>query len=169
MTWQMEPIKTYKPQAGFTLVELMIALAIMAFGVLGYTFLQARALQGRVFAREMGRATIVAQSFLEDLTSRPYDDDQLADNASDNQPTLYPASGTGVSREGKQWFQTNEGNFRYYTRWEVTAGIPSNDIKLIEVYTAWEKKDPDTGTISLGGYNTAAPRPTLRTFMRNHD
>ena len=157
----------YKPRpepaiAGFTLVELMIALAIMAFGVLGYTFLQSRALQTRVFAREMNRATIVAQSVLEQLTALPYDHDLLSSGS-------HPPSGTGVTQEGQQWFQTNEGNFRYYTRWVVTDNTPVTDIKLIEIYTAWEKKDPDTGAITLGGYNTANPRPTLRSFMRKHD
>jgi len=159
--------RTVAGSNGFTVIELMIAMAVMAFGILGYSFLQSRSLQNRVFAREMNRATTVAQEVMEELMALPYNHALLADENTDGTPTNYPANGSGVTRDGKQWFVRTDGNFRYYTRWEVTAGIPTTGIKLIELFTAWEKKTPD-GTITLGGYNSSNPLPTFRSFMRNH-
>jgi len=73
---------------------------------------------------------------------------------------------------GKQWFLTTEGKFNYYTRWVVTADLPTTDIKLIELFTVWEKKSADDGTISLGGYKkedgSINHRLSLRSFMRDH-
>ena len=159
------PRKLINSIAGFTIIELMIAMAIMAFGVLGYTFLQSRSLQNRVFAREMNRGTIIAQDFMERIMALPYNHTLL-------DPSDHPASGVGETKDGKQWFLTTEGKFRYFTRWEVTAGLPNTDIKLIELFTVWEKKNPDDGTISLGGYKkrdgSINHQLALRSFMRNH-
>jgi len=150
----------------------MIAMVVMAFGVLGYSFLQSRSLQNRVFAREMNRATIIAQDFMEQLVALPYNHPLLADDDSDINPTSHPPNDLGVSKDGKQWFLTSEGNFNYYTRWEVTAGLPNTDIKMIELYTVWEKKDTSTSNISLGGYKktdgTINHQLSIRSFMRNH-
>ncbi len=157
---------------GFTIIELMVAMAIMAFGVLGYTFLQSRALQNRVFAREMNRATIIAQDFMEQIMALPYNHSLLADNDSDTTPTTHPPNGSGVAKDGKEWVETTEANFRYYTRWEVTAGLPDTDIKLIKLFTVWEKKSADDGAISLGGYkkedDSINPKLALISFMRDH-
>ena len=164
--------KKQRPDNGFTLIELMVAMAIMAFGVLGYTFLQSRALQNRVFARELNRGTIIAQDFMERLMALPYKHDLLDDNASDGTPTTHPPNGSGVAKDGKEWVETTEGNFRYYTRWEVTADLPDTDIKLIELFTVWEKKSADDGTISLGGYKkedgSINHKLALISFMRDH-
>ena len=159
------PRKPPNSIAGFTIIELMIAMAIMAFGVLGYTFLQSRALQNRVYAREMNRATIIAQDFMEQIMALPYNHALL-------DPSIHPVSGDGETKDGNQWFLTTEGNFDYYTRWEITANLPNTDIKLIELFTVWEKKSSDDGNISLGGYkkNDGAinHRLSLRSFMRDH-
>ncbi len=164
--------KQINDNCGFTIVELMIAMAIMAFGVLGYTFLQSRALQNRVFARELNRGTIIAQDFMERLMALPYNHTLLDDNASGLPPTTHPPNGSGVTKDGKEWVETTEGNFRYYTRWEVTANLPDTDIKLIELFTVWEKKSADDGTISLGGYkkedDSINHQLALISFMRDH-
>ena len=158
---------------GFTIIELMIAMAIMAFGVLGYTFLQIRSMQNRVFSREMNRATIIAQEFMEEIMALPYNHTLLTDAADgSSSPTSHPTGGTVVTRDGKQWVPTTEGNFNYYTRWEVTAGVPDTDIKLIELFTVWEKKSADDGTMSLGGYKkrdgSINHQLAIRSFMRDH-
>jgi len=167
--------KNHNTVKGFTLIELMIAMAVMAFGVLGYTFLQSRSLQNRVFSREMNRATIIAQDFTEQIMALPYNHPLLADvDDGSDAPTVHPPSGEGVTMDSTQWLLTTDGNFRYYTRWEVTAGLPNTDIKMIELFTAWEKKSPDDGEITLGGYkktdgsNAINHQLAIRSFMRDH-
>ncbi len=168
---------------GFTLIELMIAMAIMAFGILGFTLLNARALNNRTFYREMSNSTFIAERAAEVLTHLKYDDDMIDDDNADNAASAYPTASdsdgdTGtfagmdftISNKTEKWYRIAHGKQNYYLRWEVTAGsdivsdTPNDDIKLIRIFTAFEKKDPDTGNIVLGGYNPAKIGPTIITF-----
>ncbi len=165
---------------GFTLIELMIAMAVMAFGILGFTLLNARALNNRTFYREMSRSTFIAERAAEILTHLKYDDDLIADDVdatASEYPTASDSDGdTGtfagmdytINSKAEKWYRIAHGKQRYYLRWEVLAGSdtvpPGNNIKLIRIYSAFEKKDLDTGNIVLGGYNPAKIGPTIITF-----
>ena len=123
---------------GFTIIELMIAMAVMAFGILGFMFLQNRATQGRTFSREMTRATIVIQSQIEDLLSIKFGNSLL--NAG-NHPTTSEDTTDGTV---DNLLSTNSGNFNYQTSWIVTNSN-GNKIKSITVTTHWKIKDPVSG------------------------
>lgn len=47
-------------QAGFTLIEILVALLIFSFGLLGFVGLQARAIQFSVGAEDSNRAALLA-------------------------------------------------------------------------------------------------------------
>ncbi|MBN2808068.1 MAG: prepilin-type N-terminal cleavage/methylation domain-containing protein [Deltaproteobacteria bacterium] len=183
----MKAIKR-KQIKGFTLIELMIAMAVMAFGILGYSFLNSRALQNRTFSRDLNRAAVVAERFAESLSGLDYKDNLLIDDKTDTAVTDYPNSDlddgdTGTifdltytittqttSFDTKKWYQILQENQRYFVRWEVltgnsdVTGTPEDDIKIIKVFTAFEKKDPKNNTISIGGYNPVKLGPNVLTF-----
>lgn len=75
----------------------------------------------------------------------------------------------GASRTDK-WFTIKIGNQNYYLRWEIlngnstVVGSPDDNVKMISIFAAFEKKDPKTGSIILGGYNPARIGPTILTF-----
>ena len=178
-----------KRSKGFTLIELMIALAVLAFGILGFTFLNSRALQNRTFSRDLNRASVVAERFTESLANLEYDDDLLSDDNSDSNATEYPGSDlndedTGTvfeigytittytsSFDSKKWYRIIQENQRYYVRWETisgnsaVAGTPEDDIKLLRIFTAFEKKDPQNNAITIGGYNPVKLGPNVITFI----
>ena len=171
---------------GFTLIELMIAMAVLAFGILGFTFLTSRALNNRTFSRDLNRATMIAERVAENLMYLEYDDDLLADDKGNAVATKYPTNATaymGYTISSKEytnpqktvtstdkWFTVEQENQNYYLRWEVvtgddgTAGTPGDKVKLIRIFTAFEKKDPSSGDITLGGYHPAKIGPTILTF-----
>ena len=201
-------LKTLKANAmnrdnhkGFTLVELMIAMAVLAFGILGYTFLNSRALQNRTFSRDLNRATVTAERVAENLMYLPYDDPLLADDDGED-PAVASKYPTGSDSNGStgtlagmsytvitksytnpkgtvtttdKWFRVNQENQRYYLRWEIVtgndtvAGSPNDKIKLIRIFAAFDKKDPTTGNISLGGYHPAKIGPTILTFKTDSE
>lgn len=182
-------------QKGFTIIELMIAMAVMAFGILGFTFLNSRALNNRTFSRDLNRATVTTERVAENLMYLEYDDPLLADANSENPAvsTKHPLStatngdtGTiagmtyivntktytdpqGTTTTDK-WFTVQQEKQRYHLRWEVTTGnsavanSPDDKVKLIRIFAAFEKKDPQTGNLILGGYNPARIGPTIITF-----
>ncbi len=55
------------PNAGFTLVESMLTLAIMAVGLLALAGLQITALRGNALSRSMTTAVSIAEQRLEQL------------------------------------------------------------------------------------------------------
>ncbi|HDS16190.1 MAG TPA: prepilin-type N-terminal cleavage/methylation domain-containing protein [Proteobacteria bacterium] len=177
-------MKHDRPQ-GFTLIELLIAMAVMAFGILGFTFLNGRAIQNRGFSRDLNRAVLVAERMAEHLMYLDYNNHLLADDNSDAAATAYPTGSAGdtgniagldyvvhSSPDGLQWYRVEQENQRYYVRWQITTGnslvvgSPNDDIKLILIFAAFEKKDPKTGNLSLGGYNRDPGKiePTIITF-----
>ena len=49
-----------RPQAGLTLIEVLVAILIFSFGLLGFVGLQARAIQYSVGAEDTNRASLLA-------------------------------------------------------------------------------------------------------------
>jgi type IV pilus assembly protein PilV len=60
------------PNAGFTLVESMLTLAIMSVGLLALAGLQITALRGNDLSRRMTTAVSIAEQSLEQLKNTPY-------------------------------------------------------------------------------------------------
>ena len=60
------------PNAGFTLVESMLTLAIMSMGLLALAGLQITALRGNDLSRRMTTAVAIAEQSIEQLKNTPY-------------------------------------------------------------------------------------------------
>jgi type IV pilus assembly protein PilV len=137
-------------QKGFSLIEILIAMAIFAFGILAVAAMQIKAIQGNSFAGGMTEATNVAQNKMEELIALPYDDAQLDDESDDgdaglDKPTnnevlavgnvLIPADGVAGSPDYAQII--NDGTRNYYVYWNVSPGANS---KTISVIVAWNER-----------------------------
>jgi len=116
----------------------MVAMAVMAFGLLGFMFMQGQAAQGRTAGREMGRATVVAQNYNETLRALKYNNSLLSigSHPSASEDT---SDGTVDSK-----LSTKYGNFIYDTTWTVTNN-KTNNLKTIVVNTKWQLKDNQLG------------------------
>ena len=186
-----------KNENGFTIIELLIAMTVMAFGILGFTLLNARALGNRTFSRDLNRATMVAERVAENLMHLEYEDPLLTDSNGEDPAvaTKYPltsaSNGSTVTiadtnytvctksytnpqktvTTTDKWCSVKLEKQNYYFRWEIVtgnslvAGSPDDKVKLIRIYTAFERKDPNTGKVTLGGYNPAKIGPTIVTFI----
>lgn len=137
-------------QKGFSLIEILIAMAVFAFGILAVAAMQIKAIQGNSFAEGMTEATNVAQNKMEELIALPYDDVQLDDANDDrdaglDKPTndevlafgnvLIAADGVAGSPDYAQII--NDGTRNYYVYWNVNPGIRS---KTISVIVAWDER-----------------------------
>ncbi len=112
-------------------------MAVMAFGILGFMFMQGRAAQGRTAGREMGRATIVAQNYSETLLTLDYSDSLLS--VGSHPSTAEDTSDGTVDSQ----MSTKYGNFIYNTTWTVSDN--TTNLKTIVVNTNWTLKDNKTG------------------------
>ena len=100
---------------GFTLVEVMIGMAIFLIGFLAVGSMQIAAINGNAGAREATEAATRATSQLETLIALPYG------SIVDGDPETYGA---------------------YTVRWDVVLDTPLEDTKTITVTVTWEQRGP---------------------------
>lgn len=67
------PRVTDREESGFTMVELIVAMAILVSGLLGLMTIQVKALQGVDLAKQRQQATSYANRAMEQLRALPYD------------------------------------------------------------------------------------------------
>ena len=106
---------SYK-ERGFTLIEVLIAMAIFSIGILGVGTMQIRSTTGNTSARIRTEASIWAQDRVETLMLLPYGSS--------------PALDIGPAGIGPPLHQVTEG--LYTVQWDVSAGVTANT-KIIQV------------------------------------
>jgi type IV pilus assembly protein PilV len=135
-----------KKSEGFTLIEVMIALVILAVGLLGLAALQLTAIKSNAFSSEMTYATMKAQQYAEVFKSLPFADSNLT-AGSHTDPT--PPTSKGV---------------QYTIKWTVTDNVPATDMKSISITVQWQ-------SLRQGAASQTAAQQTvtanLQTIVRN--
>jgi len=114
-------VRIDKAEKGFSLIEVLIALAIFSIGILAVTSLQVSAsLQSRN-SSEITEASAIASNQMEELMLRPFDHNDL-------DPALNPHT----LSSGK-----------YGIQWTVTASDLNsdtiNDSKTVDMTVSWNK------------------------------
>ena len=111
--------KSNYKERGFTLIEVLMAMAIFSIGILGVGTMQIRSTTGNTSARIRTEASIWAQDRVETLMLLPY-------NSS-------PALGVGPAGPGHQEDEGGGSAAGGYTIvWDVSAGATVNT-KIIKV------------------------------------
>jgi type IV pilus assembly protein PilV len=103
---------------GFTLLEVLAALVILAFGLLALAGLHITSIRGNSFSHHLSLATVAAQDRLEFLKNLPLNDNRLLPNQYNEQPVRL----SGMSFEGTYSVTqaNNTSNLRtiqYTVRW----------------------------------------------------
>ncbi|HDZ84494.1 MAG TPA: prepilin-type N-terminal cleavage/methylation domain-containing protein [Nitrospirae bacterium] len=132
---------------GFTLIEVLVSVTILAIGLLGVAMMQVSSISGNTFSREMAVATELGQDLIEKLNSSTYtslvEDPALL---AGTHPTTVDvtngwAVGAGSANITDERGQT-VGPLLYTRTWTVTDpaagtfGVGTN-IKTITVTVTW--------------------------------
>lgn len=136
-------------EKGFTLIEVMVAIVIFSFALLGLAALQLGAIKANSTAMGTTEALNVAQTKMEELIGLQYTDAQLVDTNGDGGSGLgiptrvqvlsntIPATG---GAGGPDFNQTlNNGTRDYNVYWNIDESTLSNG-KRIRVIVAWLAK-----------------------------
>ena len=109
-------------QRGFTLVEVLIAMFIFAFGMLAVAGMQIAGLQGNATASVHTGAVAWGKDRVEKLIVRPYDHADL----------------TGGPPPGVTHPTVTEG--RYNISWTITDDAPINNLKTVVITVTWQDR-----------------------------
>lgn len=129
---------------GFTLVEVMIALAVLGFGLLAMALMQLTAMSGARSGRHTTQAAVIARDQMESFQRLAWTSPQLAPTAGWTTPvtiTSTPDGGAGVEQS-------------YAVAWRIT-NVDANWIRNIDVRVTWNEPAfaGRTLTISSTRYN----------------
>jgi type IV pilus assembly protein PilV len=112
-----------KNDQGFTMLELLIAIAILAIGLLGLATLQSTSIQGNRDSKEMTTAVFLAEKKMEELKSSPFNAAPL--NIGSSTDSNNPMNGSG----------TSGGIFN--RSWTIQRYLSSNNMKQVTVSVSW--------------------------------
>jgi len=150
---------------GLTLLEVLAAIAILAFGLLAIATMQATSVKGNSQAIGITEAISLAQDKVEELMRLPYDDpadndDPLDDSDLDGtSQDVIPGTdpqGDGVDDDGGNFglddtvdgggnviADESEVNGRYTIYWNIAVDEPLNNVKTVRIIVVWS----DRGTV----------------------
>jgi type IV pilus modification protein PilV len=115
-----------KSEAGFTIIEVMIAVLILAIGLLSTAAMQTRAVEQANSANRLSERVTVCEEWMEDLMSLPI----RSDGDIDPDPLFSdPDINNGTWQNAPEIY--SEKNIQ--TEYRVTAGYPLENLTSIEV------------------------------------
>ena len=142
-----------KKEAGFTLMEILIAIAILAFGLLAVATMQAWSIKGNSQAIGITEGITLAQDKIEEFIGLDYNHTDLSDtdgdgtnqDANDNgiddndEPTSTGANFglDNTTGAGTAAADHTDSYGRYNIYWNVAVDEPINNIKTIRVIVEW--------------------------------
>jgi type IV pilus modification protein PilV len=112
-----------KKQSGFTLIEVMIALVILAVGLLALMTMQIVSIKANAFSSEMTYASMLAQARFEQLRNTAYDSIAPTTGFEDDVPVSADETTKGTS---------------YTVQRKVEDNTPATDMKRITLKIDWQ-------------------------------
>lgn len=132
-----------KDNSGFTLLEVLIAMAILTVGILGLYSMHTTAITGNSRANQLTTAATLNSTQLEIVASRAYNDSSLDDTDGDG--TNKDSNKDGVDDGGNNFglddataataddtFTTADGKFTVFIN--VAIDVPMENMKTIFVH-----------------------------------
>lgn len=129
-----------RPEAGFSLLEVMIALTILAFGLLGVAIMQIQALSQGSAGRHSGDAAAIARTYLEQVHRVPWSVSTAVEGLGWSAPNWTGANSTesvvvAVPGGGTATEQS------YTVEWRVDDVAGNACLRDVQVRVSWNEED----------------------------
>jgi prepilin-type N-terminal cleavage/methylation domain-containing protein len=159
-------------QSGFTLIEVIGAVMVFAFGILALYRSQIGSIENNSFANDITSASMLAQQKMEEFRNLHYDNptnpgdlawplnDRIGDGTGndtnkDGIDDTGSANEFGLSKTGAAADHT-ETSGRFTVSWNIAVDEPITGNKLIRVIVQWDEKD-GTHSVSMDGIKVRIP------------
>jgi prepilin-type N-terminal cleavage/methylation domain-containing protein len=127
-------MNVFSENGGFTLIEVIIALAVLTIGILAVNAMQTVSVRGNFTANRLTTAATWATDRAEVLFNLEYDDDELLDDgggAADGLAGLDDADPTSPATTPDGSDLSPDGEYTIY--WNVAEDEPMPNLKTINV------------------------------------
>jgi type IV pilus assembly protein PilV len=133
-------IRKTKEEEGITLIEVMVGISLLTFGLLALASMQVTAMRQNAFAGAVTEASTVAGDRLEYLMTLDYDDpeddtDPLDDVDGDGTDGLDDAI-ADIADHSKTYNSKNGIQYNLY--WNTARDTPSTDNTTIKIIVTWK-------------------------------
>ncbi len=129
----MSPTNRAGGQAGFTLLEVILAIAVLSFGLLAVATMQVSGIRGNAFAGDVTQGVTWAGDIAEKLLQKGLQDY--------NDPDLLDSDGDGVSgldHDSQADADHAETHGRYQVYWNVAEDHLLEGTKTVQVIVTWD-------------------------------
>jgi len=145
-----------RARAGMTLIEVMIAVLLLAVGVAGMIAIQVLAMRDEAIAREDNEASRIARDVLEQIQRMPFT--QVAPTVGYVQPAWISNAGYNNGEVPVQVQQPDGGVVDqnvYTVSWKITNVAGQTSLRNVDIQVAWidAAEHPQTYTASTLKYN----------------
>jgi len=138
---------------GYSLIEVLIALAVFAVGILAVFSMQISATSGNALARGLTENYTAATDKVEELLALPYDHANL-DTA--NSPFTPAQSGDGIDNDGDGLVDEGGETGHLTINWQVwDSTLWGQDIKSVRVTVTSAVNRGDQRTINIDFFKTS--------------
>ena len=128
-------IKLIQQENGFTLVEIMIALLILAGGLMATAYMQTRSVNDGTTSNRQTRRVKIAEDRIEDIYIKDINSDINSDNNTLSEPNFYTYDSDGYPTDMGEARVTIQDNTSPYYDIEAQAlgGVPLKNLTTIQV------------------------------------
>lgn len=148
-----------RAETGFTMVEMVVTLGILAVGLLAMLLLQARALSDGSRGRHATAAAMIAQDQIELVTSLPFGSPSLTPVGWSNPPWI-DNSGDPDLADGEIPVRValpgGAANEQIYTVWYRVLTHANADLLNVDVEVTWNEADISNNRPTRTGQPTVA-------------
>ncbi|MBN1907901.1 MAG: prepilin-type N-terminal cleavage/methylation domain-containing protein [Deltaproteobacteria bacterium] len=126
-------------QGGFTVIEVMIAITILAIGLLGVASMQMNAIRGNSLSDNITCALALAEDKMEELMGLDYSDPALEDAIYENNNDLTGVAKGQVDKQEALIDEAGKLNAGHFRRvWNIAEDTPIDDNKTVTVIVLWD-------------------------------